>query len=44
MPVVLPLGELIQFLDAHPELLKGQAVKKQRKLSVPKSTPQKLTV
>lgn len=45
MPVVLPLGELIQLLDAHPELIQGQAVKKQRKSSVPKATPpKKLTV
>ncbi|WP_448562465.1 hypothetical protein [Trichothermofontia sp.] len=36
-PVVLPLGELIQLLDAHPELVKGQAIKKQRKPSLLKA-------
>ncbi|WP_448572300.1 hypothetical protein [Trichothermofontia sp.] len=45
MPVVLPLGDLIQLLDAHPEVIQGQAVKKHRKPSVPKATAtQKLTV
>ncbi len=36
--VVLPLGELIQLLDANPELIKAQAIKKQGKPSLVKAT------
>jgi|GEM_PF-5494900 len=43
-PVVLPLGELIQLLDSHPELIQGQAVKKQRKAWVPKTPASPKTV